>query len=227
MPLTAQAYAQQGPGDPNLQAAPQFAGDVPPPGPGGDAQASQQQISGLFDNARQLFTAGNYPAALAEIDKAGALAPKDPDLTQFRAFCLFAQKDYRQAAAAIYAVLAAGPGWDWTTVSNLYPSTSTYTAQLRTLESYSQQNPNAADARFLLAYQYLVTGHNPQAVEELKVVSQLQPNDQLAAQLLRPQRLRPSNPPSRRRPARRQRRLPPLRWSAIGKPAGPTVRRST
>ncbi len=93
-------------------------------------------------------------------------------------------KDYRQSAAALYAVLAAGPGWDWTTVSNMYPSTSAYTAQLRALEAYSEKNPNATDARFVLAYQYLVTGHNDEAVEELKIITKLQPKDQLAAQLL-------------------------------------------
>ena len=190
----APAYAATDPGvDPGLPAPGQVAADVPPPTPGidpaagnlaGDASATQEQVGEIFDNARQLFAKSNYPGALEEIDKAGALAPKDPDIHQFRALCLFALKDYRQAAAAIYSVLAAGPGWDWTTVSNLYPSTSTYTTQLRALEAYSQKNPNATDARFLLAYQYLVTGHNEQAVEELQIVTKLQPNDQLASQLL-------------------------------------------
>ncbi len=167
----------------------------------GDPAATQEQIGGIFDSARQLFTQGNYSAALEEIDKAGALAPKDPDIHQFRALCLFALKDYRQAAAAIYAVLAAGPGWDWTTVSNLYPSTTAYTAQLRCLESYSQKNPNATDARFLLAYQYLVTGHNEQAVEELQIVTKLQPNDQLAAQLLQSLSAPQGEPPAAGPPA--------------------------
>ncbi len=150
----------------------------------GAAPDNQEQIGGIFENARDLFSKGNYSGALEEIDKAGALAPKDPDIHQFRALCLFALKDYRSAAAALYAVLAAGPGWDWTTVSNMYPSTSAYTAQLRALEAYSEKNPNATDARFVLAYQYLVTGHNEQAIEELKIITKLQPNDQLAAQLL-------------------------------------------
>ncbi len=183
----APAYAATaGPGavDPSLQASPQALAEAPAPGAVGEPSGTQGQADELFAGARDLFAKQDYSSALAEIDKAGALAPKDPDLTQFRALCLFALKDYRQAAAALYAVLAAGPGWDWTTVSGLYPSTTTYTQQLRTLENYSQQNPNAADARFVLAYQYLVTGHNEQAIEELKIIAQLQPKDQLAAQLL-------------------------------------------
>ena len=63
----------------------------------------------------------------------------------------------------MYAVLSGGPGWDWTTESGLYPSIAVYTKQLRALEQYSRDNPQAADARFLLAYQYMLTGHNDAA----------------------------------------------------------------
>ena len=111
--------------------------------------------------------------------------PNDPVLHEFRALCLFAQGDYQQSAAATYAVLSGGPGWDWTTVSSLYPSITVYTQQLRALEKYSQEHPDAADARFLLAYQYLLTGHNDAASAELKQVVALQPNDALSAQLLK------------------------------------------
>ena len=40
-------------------------------------------------------------------------------------------EDYQQAAAAVYAVISAGPGWDWNTVSNLYPNAGVYTDHLR------------------------------------------------------------------------------------------------
>jgi len=59
---------------------------------------------------------------------------------------LFAQANYKEAAAGLYSVLSAGPGWDWTTLSSLYPSVDTYTAQLRTLEKTVKQNPKASDA---------------------------------------------------------------------------------
>ncbi|HEY2154562.1 MAG TPA: hypothetical protein VGH33_02965, partial [Isosphaeraceae bacterium] len=91
---------------------------------------------------------------------------------------------YEQAAAPLYAVLWVGPGWDWTTLSGMYHDVSTYTAQLRKLESYNRDNPNSAPARFVLAYQYLCEGHDENAVEQLKYVVKLQPNDTLAAQLV-------------------------------------------
>jgi tetratricopeptide (TPR) repeat protein len=110
--------------------------------------------------------------------------PSDATLHEFRALCLFALKRYKEAAAGVYAVLAAGPGWDWDTMKALYPDVATYTAQLRALEQYKIANPTAPDASFLLAYQYLVMGYPDQAQKELEQVVKLQPNDKLAAAIL-------------------------------------------
>ncbi len=167
-----------------------IASDAPAPAPadvaaGTGPATDQDQAMTIFEGARGQFTAGDYAGALAAIDNAIKLVPADPVLHEFRALCLFAQGDYQQSAAAIYAVLSGGPGWDWTTVSSLYPSVMVYTKQLRALEKYSQDHPEAADARFLLAYQYLLTGHNDAASAELKQVVALEPGDALSAQLLK------------------------------------------
>jgi hypothetical protein len=62
--------------------------------------------------------------------------PKDAATHEFRSLTQFALGKYQEAAATIYAVLAVGPGWDWTTLSSMYPDIDTYTAQLRKLEEY-------------------------------------------------------------------------------------------
>ena len=72
----------------------------------------------------------DYKTALAQVDQAIALVPNDTVLHEFRGLVLFAQERYQEAAAAEYAVLSAGPGWDWTTLSALYPDVEVYTAQL-------------------------------------------------------------------------------------------------
>jgi hypothetical protein len=97
---------------------------------------------------------------------------------------LFAQRDYQQSAAALYAVLSAGPGWDSATVLGLYSTPGAYTDHLLALEAYRTKNPKAADARFLLAYHFLLAGQNQQAETELAAVVELEPRDQLSAQLL-------------------------------------------
>jgi tetratricopeptide (TPR) repeat protein len=136
------------------------------------------------DQARDAFYKGDYPAALAAVDAALAKAPSDTVLHEFRALVLFAMQRYREAASALYAVLSVGPGWDWTTMSGLYPSVDVYTPQLRALEDYVRQNPDSPDGHFVLAYQYMTAGYTTAAAHQLEQVVKLVPNDQVSRQLL-------------------------------------------
>jgi tetratricopeptide (TPR) repeat protein len=153
------------------------------------AAAPQQSVTdegtATFAQARDAFKAGDYAQALSLCDQALKKTPNDRTLHEFRRTVLFALKRYDEAAAALYAVLSSGPGWDWTTMSGLYPSTDVYTGQLRTLEAYSQENPSSAAARFVLGYLYTMTGANNDAVAEFEWVAKLQPSDTLAAKLAR------------------------------------------
>jgi tetratricopeptide (TPR) repeat protein len=137
-----------------------------------------------FEDARNAFYGGDYGKALSLANRALGSLPNDSTLHEFRALVLFATGEYRQAAAAINSVLASGPGWDWTTMSGLYASTDTYTDQLRKLEAYTGQNPDAAFAHFLLAYQYITCGYQDEAIAELEQTVRLEPSDQVAAGLL-------------------------------------------
>ena len=58
-----------------------------------------------------------------------ASRPTKAALHEFRGLALFALKRYDEAAAALYAVLTVGPGWDWPTLISIYPDVSVYTAQ--------------------------------------------------------------------------------------------------
>ncbi|WP_437193431.1 tetratricopeptide repeat protein [Planctomicrobium sp. SH527] len=146
--------------------------------------AASDPLKAKFDQARQAFFNEQYQDALALTNQALVTAPQDAAINEFRSLCLFALGQYRDSAATIHAVLAAGPGWDWTTLISLYANADTYTAQLRKLEAAVQANPEAADARFLLAYHYLTAGHKESAVKMLKQVVKLQPKDDLSAQLV-------------------------------------------
>ena len=86
-----------------------------------------------FDRARQEFFAGDYQSALKSTDAALKTLPNDAVLHEFRALALFALGNYQDSAAVLYAVLSVGPGWDWTTLSGLYPSVSDYSANLRSI----------------------------------------------------------------------------------------------
>ena len=94
-----------------------------------------------FDAARDSFKQGNYDQAFQQAGEALSKTPNDSDLHEFRALCLFALGRFDDCAAALYAVLSVGPGWDWTTLIGLYPDVETYTGQLRPLKMTSPPTP--------------------------------------------------------------------------------------
>jgi hypothetical protein len=145
--------------------------------------AAEQAVA-IFDEGRAAFRRGDYATALARADEAIRQLPSDATLHEFRALTLFAMRKYPEAAETIYAVLAAGPGWNWETVHDLYADSNEYTVQLRALEDFVRQNPDVAAGRFLLAYHYLVINALDSAVRELEHVTRLHPDDQLSTELL-------------------------------------------
>lgn len=173
----------------------------------GSADASAQTapttdpLTEKFDLARLAFYNGNYDDAMKWTTEALAKAPRDAAINEFRALVLFATGKYRESAATIHSVLAAGPGWNWTTMISLYQQQDTYTTQLRALEDAAKANPDQADLRFLLAYHYITCDHQDAAVVMLKDVVRLQPKDELAAELLKMYTPAPDGPDAAKSPA--------------------------
>jgi tetratricopeptide (TPR) repeat protein len=137
----------------------------------------------VFESARDRFKAGDFGGALSLADQALVQLPNDSVIHEFRGLCLFALKRYDEAAAVEYAVLSAGPGWDWATLISLYSSADVYTEQLRALEAFARQKPDSAPARFLMGYLYVVQDNTAEAAREFEAVAKLQPKDALSAQL--------------------------------------------
>jgi tetratricopeptide (TPR) repeat protein len=146
-----------------------------PPDPAA-ADSSEQ----VFSAARDSFKAGDNQRAL---DLAGQVIKDTPNASvvhEFRALCLFAMKRYDEAASVAYAVLSAGPCWNWSTLVGLYPDVDTYTNQLRALEAAVRSNPGSTPPRFLLAYHYLCMGDDNAAGTEFAVIAKAEPRDQLS-----------------------------------------------
>ena len=149
-----------------------------------------------FDQARDAFKQGNYALAVQLGEQALGQMPNDPNIHQFLALGLFAQGQYDQAAAPLYAVLTIGPGWNWTTLIGAYAEADTYTQQLRALEAYIRANPQSAPAHFVVGYHYLTQGHNDAAAKQFEDAARLQPSDKLSAQLAAQLQPPASQPPS-------------------------------
>lgn len=137
-----------------------------------------------FNQARDAFYQGDAAKALSLLDITLKTMPRDTVVHEFRGLVLFALKKYPESAAAVYAVLSAGPGWDWTTLSSLYPNVDTYTQQLRVLEEFVKANPESSDGHFLLGYHYLTMGHAAAAEAQFKAAQSKLPNDKLLRQLV-------------------------------------------
>jgi tetratricopeptide (TPR) repeat protein len=146
---------------------------------------SPEQEDATFLAAREAFKAGDFARALILTDLALKPNPNEPVLHEFRALCLFALGRYDEAAAALYVVLIAGPGWDWTTMVGIYPDVDTYTRQFRALETSVSRDVNDAAKRFVLAYHYMVQDHVEQARGQFEAVVGLQPKDELSTRFAR------------------------------------------
>jgi len=141
-------------------------------------------VSSSFDQGLGLFKSGAYAQSLPLFDAAIKEQPGDAAAHEVRALNLFALGEYGPAAATLNSLLTSAPGMDWTTMSGLYGNVADYTAQLRNLEAYCKANPNDAASHFVLAYHYLVTGYQDDAVRMLKVVVANQPRDVTASRML-------------------------------------------
>ncbi len=137
-----------------------------------------------LEAGRTAFKRGNYKEGLAQAERGITLLPGDANMHEFRALGLFALGRYAEAAQAVHAVLSAEPGWNWETMRSFYTNKDNYTKQLRDLEEHVGFWPEDAAARFLLAYHYLVLDERDAALEQLREVVRLEPDDRLSAALV-------------------------------------------
>ncbi len=157
-------------------------------------EATATSAEQVFSAARDAFMAGNYQRALDLSDQVLKETPNAAVVHEFRGLTLFALQRYDESAAVVYAVLTAGPGWNWSTMVGLYPEADTYTNQLRALEAAVRATPDSASGHFLLAYHYLVQGHNDAATAQFQDVLKLQPGDQIASSFVKA--LKPAEQPA-------------------------------
>ncbi len=150
------------------------------PAPGDIPDAGLQ----AFEKVRSAFYSGAYDEALRMTGEALQHMPHDAVVQEFRALVLFASQRYSEAAAVLHSILAVGPGWDWTTMSQLYPGVDVYSAQLKALETWTKDNPALPDGHFVLAYHYMTCGHRDEAVEQLRFVTKALPDDTVSVRLL-------------------------------------------
>ena len=106
-----------------------------------------------FDAARQSFKQGNYPAAQSQVETAIQLMPDDAVLHEFRALCLFAQKNTTRRRASSTPCWPLVPAGTRAPCRRSIPARMSTQSSLRALKAYLTKNPNSAAGHFVLAYQ--------------------------------------------------------------------------
>lgn len=153
--------------------------------PADDAAAASQatQVDSFIGESQGAFKENNYLKALELCDKAIAVSPGDGGLHEYRALILFALAKYGEAAGVLNPVLVSSPGWDWSTMVQLYDKQETYASQLRKLEEYTRANQESASAFFVLGYHYMICGYMDESAVAFQKTVELEPADRVAAQL--------------------------------------------
>jgi hypothetical protein len=158
------------------------------PGPSTSSVRRSATNDDVFDfhgRARAVFAQGDYRQATYLAAHATVDEPRNPKTHLLYSLGMFATGEYGGAAMEAHAVIALGKTPDWPAVFQLYGNIEPYTTQLRTLETYVNSHPLSPEGRFLLGFQYMMTGHPHEAKEELLQALKLTPRDRLAAELLK------------------------------------------
>jgi len=138
--------------------------------------------------AEEAFRNGRYDEAVRLVNHAAVESPGNGRLFLFMGQALFAIGQYGPAAGAIHQGMALLDPSDWGSVvrnfRNYYGNANDYTDQLRKLERFVGDKPDAVYAHFLVGYQYGYLGYPDHARNELNKAVALESRDELAGKLL-------------------------------------------
>ena len=148
------------------------------------APSSGGESTDFYQQAVAAFRQGDYRNSVRLAGHASIDDGRNPNVHMVLMLGLFATGDYRGAAMEAHAVAALGKVPDWATLFGFYGAVEPYTEQLRKLEQFTRDNPKAAEAKFLLGFQYMMEGHRESAQKQFTEALTLAPTDRLAAKLL-------------------------------------------
>jgi hypothetical protein len=143
-----------------------------------------QEANDFFSRAITAFQEGDYKGAMRLAAHAAIENPQDASVHVLLCLAMFANNDYRGAAMEAHGLAAMGKIPDWNMVYGFYGKLQPYESQLRALEKFARQQPSAPEGRFLLGFQYLVTGHRDAAKGEFLAALKAVPQDNIAAELV-------------------------------------------
>jgi hypothetical protein len=151
-------------------------------------QAQSSEGMTYLRRAEQAFRAGRYDEAVRWANHAAVELPQNGRLFLLLGQALFAIGQYGPAAGAIHQGMTVADPDEWGYVvknfRTYYGNGNDYTTQLRALEKFAAEHPDAAYGHFLLGYHYGFLGYPKEAQQQLGQAVGLEQRDQLAGKLL-------------------------------------------
>jgi len=145
--------------------------------------ASEKGMS-LFDRAARLSPKGSINERLDLCNQTLKTMPNDAVVHEFRSLVLFACRIIARRRLPRTRCCRPGPDGTGRRSAACTEMSRTTPRNCGLWSPFVKQNPKSSDGHFLLAYQYLTTGHSDAAQAELREVDKLTPNDRLVRQLL-------------------------------------------
>lgn len=143
--------------------------------------------SDFQSRAEQAFREHRFEEAARLSDHATVEDPQNGKLYLFAAQSKFALGEYEAAAGYVHRAASLLDRTEWGYVVENYKQFyrgQDYVTQMNRLVSYCKDNPRAAYAHFLRGYQYKYLGYTNSARTLLAAALKMEPQDQLAADLL-------------------------------------------
>jgi hypothetical protein len=150
-----------------------------------DQATAAARVRAAAAQAKAAFLARNDGTALTLMDQIVKAAPKNNEALQFRSLVRFATAEYKPAAADAYEAMKYGPIWNRKSLEGLYGDMQTYERHLKELQATADEQPEALDVHFLLAYEMLMSGDLAAGEAELETVLKIKPAEPLATNLLK------------------------------------------
>jgi tetratricopeptide (TPR) repeat protein len=139
----------------------------------------------FYDDALAAFRRADYQEAARLAAHALIDMPREARGHELMSLAMFALGNYPAAAMEAHAAVVLGPVADWSTLYSYYENLPAYTTQLETLAKYAHAHSSSMSAWFLLAYHNLMMGHMKAAQDLLVKVVTNEPQDKVAATLLK------------------------------------------
>ena len=142
--------------------------------------AAQQDVGALLDRADQLYNSGRYAEALNVCQQAAALAPRSPDVFDYRGTVRIELRQYDAAESDFQRALALGhanPARCHSQLGNIYAAQGRHEDAIAAYSRSLRLDPRTPSRYTNRGVEYRLAGQPDKAIADFKMALQLRTSD--------------------------------------------------